>query len=118
MFAIVDKHDGRPRKACVLLHNLSSIAQPNGIAYDRSSGSLYIAGVSATNVVGGCELNGRVLVPARPGQARPAGQDLAGACCPSSLRTSPLSLSPAALRWPHSNQSWAPLLFCDCRWTL
>lgn len=46
MFAIIDKHDGRPRQACVLLHNLSSIAQPNGIAYDRSSGSLYIAGVS------------------------------------------------------------------------
>ncbi len=47
VFAIVDKHDGRPRQACVLLHNLSSITQPNGIAYDRSTGSLYIAGVSS-----------------------------------------------------------------------
>ena len=30
VFAIVDRHDGSPRQACVLLHNLTSIAQPNG----------------------------------------------------------------------------------------
>lgn len=51
VFAIVDKHDGRPRQACVLLHNLSSIVQPNGIAYDRSAGSLYIAGVRLGDAV-------------------------------------------------------------------
>lgn len=30
VFAIVDRHDGSPREACVLLHNLPSITQPNG----------------------------------------------------------------------------------------
>lgn len=42
VFAVVDRLDGRPREACVLLQGLN---QPNGVAYDPATGSLYVAAV-------------------------------------------------------------------------
>lgn len=42
VFAVVDRGDGGPRTTCLLLEGQDV---PNGIAYDPSTGSLYIAAV-------------------------------------------------------------------------
>lgn len=42
VFAVVDRRDGSPRSACVLLEGQNV---PNGLAYDAATGSLYIAAV-------------------------------------------------------------------------
>lgn len=42
VFAVVNRSDGSPRTTCALLEGLNV---PNGIAYDATTGSLYIAAV-------------------------------------------------------------------------
>jgi glucose/arabinose dehydrogenase len=55
VFAVVDRLDGDLRATCLLLSNDSAPTTPNGLAYDRSTGSLYVAGVNAMVRVDGAD---------------------------------------------------------------
>lgn len=72
VFAVVDRLDGSPRTACVLLANDSAPSTPNGVAYDPATSALYIAGVRfGALVLGGrgsvlCERACRPALRCRP----------------------------------------------------